>query len=85
MEESQNGGSAGGRGPLQQGLLAALGWVALTAEAADELADELARQFGLDRDELRRAVRDVLAAWRREGVRVDKRREDLTEALVSTL
>ena len=85
MEESQNGRSASGRGPLQQGLLAALGWVALTAEAADEFADELARQIGFDRDEMRRAVRDVLAAWRREGARIDKRREDMTEGVISKL
>jgi polyhydroxyalkanoate synthesis regulator phasin len=85
MEESQNGRSSGERGPVQQGLLAALGWVALTAEAADEFADELARQLGLDRDQMRRAVRDVLAAWRREGARMEKRREDMTEGLVSKL
>lgn len=51
---------------FEQLLLAGLGWVSLTAQAADELADALARRVGIDRDEMRGAVRDTVASWRAE-------------------
>ena len=81
----QSNGAEPRRGAIETGVLAALGWLALTAEAADDLADDLARQLGLDRDEMRRAVRDVIAAWRREGARFDKRRSDVAEGVVARL
>ncbi len=73
------------RGPLEQAVLAVLGWAALTAEGADDLADEMARRVGLDRDAMRGAVSDVLTAWRREGGRLDTRRGDVVDGLVARL
>jgi polyhydroxyalkanoate synthesis regulator phasin len=34
---------------------------------------------------MRRGVRDVVAAWRRESARIDRRRSDVAEGLVSKL
>ena len=36
---------------LEQLLLAGLGWLSLTAEAADDVADDLARRVGVERDD----------------------------------
>jgi polyhydroxyalkanoate synthesis regulator phasin len=66
-------------------VLAALGVVSLTAEAADELADELARKLGLDRDEMRQTVRDVASAWRGEGRKIGARRSEVADRLVARL
>lgn len=54
---------------LEQLVLAGLGWVSLTAEAIDDAADDLARRVGIDRDEMRDAVRDAVASWRGEAER----------------
>lgn len=61
---------------LEQLLLAGLGWVSLGAEAADQVADELARRVGIDRDEMRGAVRDTVTSWRREAERLGMRRSE---------
>lgn len=58
------------RGPLETLSLAGLGALALAAERADDLADELARRLGVERDEVRAAITDVLASWRREASRI---------------
>ena len=52
---------------LEQLALAALGWASVTIEATDALADDLARRFGIERDEMRGAVRDSVASWRAEA------------------
>ena len=62
-------GTTGSRS-LEQLLLAGLGWAALTVEAADDVADDLARRVGIDRDEMRNAVRDAVASWRAEAERL---------------
>lgn len=82
MDAERNGGSAQ-RGPLEQALLAALGWAAQTAEGADGLIDDLARRVGVDRDAMHGAVRDALTAWRRDGERVGARRDQVVEGLVA--
>jgi polyhydroxyalkanoate synthesis regulator phasin len=51
---------------LEQLLLAGVGWASLTAEAIDEISDELARRVGVDPARMRGAVRDTLAGWRKE-------------------
>ena len=81
MQEDGNG-SVPSRGPIETALLAGVGWASLTAEAADDLADDVARRVGLDRDELRRAVGDTFASWRRDAERAGLRREEALEALV---
>ena len=60
-------------------LLAGIGFATLGVEAADELADELARRVGVDRDAMRGAVRDTLQAWRTEAERLGVRRDEAVE------
>jgi polyhydroxyalkanoate synthesis regulator phasin len=58
------------RGTFESIGLAGLGALALGAERADDLADEIARRLGADRDDVRAAVRDVVDSWRREAGRL---------------
>ncbi len=60
-------------------LLAGLGLAGMSVEAADELADDVARRMGIDRDAVRDAVRDTLAAWRAEAERLGARRDEVVE------
>jgi polyhydroxyalkanoate synthesis regulator phasin len=53
--------------------LAAIGAVALTAERAEELADELAERGGMRRDEARAAIEELMTRWRGDAVRVGER------------
>jgi polyhydroxyalkanoate synthesis regulator phasin len=53
--------------------LAALGAVALTAERADALADELAAKGDIRRDEARDLIEQATRRWRGEAVRVSER------------
>jgi polyhydroxyalkanoate synthesis regulator phasin len=55
---------------FEQLVLAGLGWASLTVEAADDVADDLARRVGIDRDEMRNAVRETIASWRHEAERL---------------
>lgn len=61
---------ASDRNPLETLTLAGLGVAALAAGRADRLADELATRLGVERDEVRAAVADVLESWRREAGRL---------------
>jgi polyhydroxyalkanoate synthesis regulator phasin len=54
-------------------VLAGVGAVALTAERADALAEEVAAQGGLGREEARSLVEELLGRWRNEGVRLSER------------
>jgi len=58
------------RGALETLALAGLGALALAARRGDDLADEIASRAGVERDELREALADVLASWRREVQRL---------------
>ena len=58
------------RGPLETLSLAGIGAVALVAQHADELATEIASRVGVERDEVRAVIADVLDSWRREAARV---------------
>jgi polyhydroxyalkanoate synthesis regulator phasin len=62
-----------GRGLLEEVLLAGLGAVALTADRADRLADELAERGGLERAEARRALEELLRRWRGDSARLGER------------
>jgi polyhydroxyalkanoate synthesis regulator phasin len=66
------GERASDRGPLETLTLAGLGGLALLAQRADELADELGRRFGLEREEVRTAISDVIESWRRDAGRVSE-------------
>ena len=65
----EDNGSTEGRS-LEQLLLAGLGWLSLTASAADEIADDLAHRVGVEPDKMRGAVRDTFSSWRKEGERL---------------
>lgn len=57
------------RGVLESLGLAGIGALALVLERADDLAEELARRLGVDRNDVRGALGDVLDGWRREAQR----------------
>ena len=65
--------------PVSELLLAGIGFATMGMEAADELADDLARRVGVDRDAMRGAVRDTIEAWRREAERLGARRDEAIE------
>jgi polyhydroxyalkanoate synthesis regulator phasin len=65
--------------PVSELLLAGIGWASLGFEAADELADDLARRIGADRDAMRGAMRDTVDSWRTELERLGARREEAVE------
>jgi polyhydroxyalkanoate synthesis regulator phasin len=73
------------RGPLETVTLAGLGAFALAARRGDELADELARRVGVERDELRAALSDVLAGWRREAERLGDSTGDIASRIGAEL
>ena len=45
-------------------LLAGIGWATMSVEAMEEIADDLARRVGVERDAMREAVSDTVASWR---------------------
>jgi polyhydroxyalkanoate synthesis regulator phasin len=53
--------------------LALLGAVALTAERADELAEQLAERGGMRKDEARAWIDETMSRWRGDAVRVSER------------
>jgi polyhydroxyalkanoate synthesis regulator phasin len=75
----------GGQPLLRQLLLAGVGWASEGMEAADAVADDLARRVGVERDEMRAAVRDTLASWRRELERVGARGDEASERALARL
>ena len=58
------------RGPLETLSLAGIGAVALVAQHADELASEIATRLGVERNEVRAVITDVVDSWRREAARL---------------
>src|SRR5205085_10282040 len=58
------GNNSASRQLLERIALAAVGAVALTAERAEALADELAERGGMQRDEARQLVEDSMTRWR---------------------
>ena len=68
-----------GTRPVSELLLAGIGWASLGLEAADEVADDLARRVGADRDAMRGAVRDTVASWRKELDLMGDRRDEAVE------
>jgi polyhydroxyalkanoate synthesis regulator phasin len=73
MDERASEPSQDGRNLVEQILLASLGAVALTAERADRLADELADRGGFERDEARRTIEQFVGRWRGDSVRLTER------------
>jgi len=54
-------------------VLAGVGAVALTAERADALAEELASRGGIGREEARSLVEELVGRWRSESIRLGER------------
>jgi polyhydroxyalkanoate synthesis regulator phasin len=54
-------------------VLAGVGAVALTAERADALAEELSARGGLGREEARSLIEELMGRWRNESVRLGER------------
>jgi polyhydroxyalkanoate synthesis regulator phasin len=54
-------------------VLAGVGAVALTAERADALAEELAARGGMGREEARALIEELVGRWRSESVRLGER------------
>jgi polyhydroxyalkanoate synthesis regulator phasin len=54
-------------------VLAGVGAVALTAERADALADEITARGGLGREEARALVEELVGRWRNESARLGER------------
>ena len=65
--------------PISELLLAGLGWASMSLDAADEMADDLARRMGVDRDAMRNAVQDTVASWRSEVERLGARRDEVVD------
>lgn len=61
---------ASDRGSLETLGLAGVGAIALVAQHADEIAAELGARLGVERDEVRSAISDLLESWRREAGRL---------------
>jgi polyhydroxyalkanoate synthesis regulator phasin len=54
-------------------VLAGVGAVALTAERADALAEEVSARGGLGREEAQSLVEELIGRWRSETVRLGER------------
>src|SRR5689334_23464329 len=54
-------------------VLAGVGAVALTAERADALAEELAARGGIGREEARSLIEELVGRWRSESIRLGER------------
>jgi len=65
-----NGSAAREPHSVEQLVLAGLGWLSLTAEAADDIAEDLAQRLGVEPARMREAVRATFASVRRDAERV---------------
>jgi polyhydroxyalkanoate synthesis regulator phasin len=74
-----------GRSVLEELFLAGIGWMALGAEGADELADELSSRAAIERDAMRNTVRDVVGSWRAEARRLGARQDELADQALRRL
>jgi polyhydroxyalkanoate synthesis regulator phasin len=82
---SENGDQPAPSVTVQQLLLAGVGWASEGVEAADAIADDLARRVGVERDTMRAAVRDTVASWRREAERLGLRGDELSDRALGRL
>jgi polyhydroxyalkanoate synthesis regulator phasin len=58
---------------VEQLLLAGIGVVSLTADRIEELIDSLVERGGVQRDEARAAVEDLVSRWQGDATRVTER------------
>ena len=62
-----NGTTTSDQRSVEQLILAGLGWLSLTAEAADEIAEDIARRLGVEPAKMREAVQATFASWRKDS------------------
>jgi polyhydroxyalkanoate synthesis regulator phasin len=77
--------STPGAHSLEQLLLAGLGWLSLTAEAADDIAEDLAQRVGVEPARMREAVRATFASLRRDAERAGSLPSDASERALKRL
>ena len=70
---------------LEQLLLAGIGWLSLTAEAIDDIADEFSRRAGAEPEKMRSAVRDAVASWRRDAEKLGSVPSDASDRALKRL
>jgi polyhydroxyalkanoate synthesis regulator phasin len=58
---------------LEQLLLAGVGAVSLTAERVEDLVDSFTERGGVQRDEARAAIEELVSRWRGDATRVTER------------
>ena len=85
MDTDHVSGNGAEPGSLEQLLLAGVGWLSLGAEAVEQLADELAKRVGIERDEMRSAVRDTISSWKAEAERVGEKRSEASDRVIARL
>ena len=71
--------------PLERLALAAVGAVALTAERAEALADELVERGGMSRDDARSLAEELVTRWRGDAVRLGERAGDSLQGVLERL
>ncbi len=76
---------ASSRGPLETLSLAGIGALALAASRVDQLAEELARRLGVERDEVRTALTDAFESWRGEAGRIAESTSDAASRIADEL
>jgi polyhydroxyalkanoate synthesis regulator phasin len=74
--------SAGVRELLERIAFTAVGAVALTAERADALAEELSERGLARRDEARALIEDVSSRWRGDATRLGEKAGSTLDALI---
>ncbi|MFO7571309.1 MAG: hypothetical protein R6W48_01740 [Gaiellaceae bacterium] len=77
--------SSSERSSIETLALAGVGALAVAAERADELADAISSRLGIDRDEVRAAVAEVIESWRRELERTGERTGATTARIAEEL
>ena len=77
--------NAGARDLLERLALSAVGAVALTAERADAIAEELADRGLARRDEARALIEDLSSRWRGDATRLGERAGATFDALYREL
>jgi len=73
------------RSALETLSLAGIGVLALVAQRADELADEMATRLSIERDDVRSALSDVLESWRREAGRMGEQTSEAASKIAEEL
>jgi polyhydroxyalkanoate synthesis regulator phasin len=73
------------RGAFEKLTLAGIGALALAAGRIDDVADEVARRLGVEREEVRTALADALGSWRREAKRVGEQTGDAAGRIAEEL